>query len=165
MVLGDVLSEEVPDELGEGAFFGGCRGDGSGVEFFGHGDRERHLLFGHTPLYHLDGMPLVTYNEHMTTEVLRNRRQYAINTLAGDLSPARRAVLEASLARFDAQLGVRCGCCGRRLEADRSTAAGIGPVCAQRVCLMDVPTPAQFAEDMRQIYRVLKGEIRDDAAG
>ncbi len=29
---------------------------------------------------------------------------------------------------------VRCRCCGRRLEADRSTAAGIGPVCKARIC-------------------------------
>ncbi len=29
---------------------------------------------------------------------------------------------------------------------------------------MDVPTPAEFAEDMSLIYRVLKGEMRDDAA-
>lgn len=69
----------------------------------------------------------------MSTATLRARQRYAVNTLTTSLVPARRAVIEASLARINGRLGVRCTSCGRTLEAAGSVAAGVGPVCAHKV--------------------------------
>lgn len=80
----------------------------------------------------LDGAGMAWYNGHMSTATLRARQRYAVDTLAGDLAPGRRAVIEASLARINGRLGVRCASCGRALEAAGSVAAGVGPVCAHK---------------------------------
>jgi len=67
----------------------------------------------------------------MSTATLQGRRRYAEAALAGDLAPARRAVIEASLTRINNRLGVRCDRCGRQLEAAGSVAQGRGPVCCK----------------------------------